>query len=72
MKSIFISLIAIAMMLATGCSDNGTSDEAKPTITSVNFLNGYTIQAGDSLNVRMSFKDNMALSEAFIEIHDNF
>ena len=72
MKSIFIGLVATTMLLAIGCSDNGNSDEDKPTITSVNFLDGNSIEAGDSLNVRISFSDNIALSEAFIEIHDNF
>lgn len=72
MKSIFISLVAISLLMAAGCSDNGTSDEDKPTITSVNFLNGNSIEAGDSLNIRISFNDNIALSEAFVEVHDNF
>lgn len=71
MKRLFLILLT-TIVVGTGCNDNISSDEDKPTITSVNFLNGYTIPAGDSLNVRMTFEDNVALSEAFVEIHDNF
>ena len=66
-------LVVSAILWGTGCNDDNTpSDEDKPTITSVNFLDGTSIQAGGSLNVRITFSDNMELSEAFVEVHDNF
>lgn len=61
------------LFVTNGCNDNSLSnDETKPIITSVNFLDGNTIPAGDSVNVRISFTDDVALSEAFVEVHDNF
>ena len=65
-------LVASVVIWGAGCSDNPTMDVGKPTITSVNFLNGASIPAGDSLNVRITFSDNMELSEAFVEVHENF
>ncbi|MFT5513815.1 MAG: hypothetical protein ACI8SE_002226 [Bacteroidia bacterium] len=73
MKSFILGLTAIGFLFIIGCGDNKpTQDETKPYISSVNFLGGNEIQAGDSLNVRLTFQDNIALSEAFVEIHDNF
>ncbi len=69
----FNYLLIAALLFAAGCKDDDpATDETKPTITSINFLDGASVRAGDSLNLRVTFEDDMELSEAFIEVHENF
>lgn len=73
MKHIKLMFMAAALVFAGGCNDDSVkTDDNKPEITSFNFLNGNSIAAGDSLSFRVSFTDDVALSEAFVEIHPNF
>lgn len=73
MKQLNMLLSLVAILFAAGCNDDSVAtDNTKPEITSVNFIKDSEIQAGDSLSLRISFTDDIELSEAFVEIHQNF
>lgn len=73
MKStLILSLFAVAFLVG-GCKDDTpSSDSIKPKLSSLNFINGNSVMAGDKLDLRATFTDNMELSEVFFEIHENF
>lgn len=72
MRTIVLFAIAVVLVSVAGCKDDNPSNTIKPEITSVNFTDGPTIAAGDSLKVSASFTDDLGLSEAFFEVHNNF
>ena len=75
-KSVLASLI-VGLFLSS-CKDDSPSgegnDTTKPVIHSfeLNGSNEATITAGDTLFYSYSFSDDRELSEAYIEIHENF
>lgn len=72
--SIYISFLAIILLLTSCGDDEVVKDTAKPTI---NISNGYPtncakIKRGEPFTFKALFSDNVALGGYTIDIHHNF
>jgi len=75
-KTKFLFSLFVLLLLLGSCSDNGETDQEKPTID-ISFTDAFptncdTIYFGESFTLKVKFADNVELGAYSIDIHNNF